>query len=100
MTHARYLALPALALGLLVLGSSFVITHVIRSTDGARLEPGKKAWLSEGALVSPLMEEQGRFRSGDIVTAVEGRTMRAWAESLLGPAARANRASRCVYGSA
>lgn len=78
-----YWLFPLIAISFLLLGLSFVIARARTPYDGARLEPGQQAWLPNGVLVSPLKETAGGPQSGDLITAVEGRRMDEWAQSLI-----------------
>ena len=66
----------------LSLTGAFLAWHLAFPSDGARLEPGEQAWRSDGVVVTPLVERLNRLQRGDVVTAVEGRSMEAWARAI------------------
>lgn len=66
----------------LTLGMAFVWLHVAGPSDGARLEPGQQAWTHEGVVVSLLDSRSGELEPGDVVVAVEGRSMPVWWDGL------------------
>lgn len=78
-----YWVFPLFATSFFLLGLSFVISRARTPYDGARLEPGQQAWLPDGLLVNPLMVATGGLQSGDLITAVEGKPMVDWAQSLV-----------------
>ena len=77
------LAVLLVAIGVLSLAGAFLWLHVTTPSDGARLERGVTHWPPDGAIVTPLEETPGGLRAGDVLVAVEGRSMESWAESLL-----------------
>lgn len=72
-----------LALSFFLLGISHVITHLSGPYDGARLEPGKQAWLPEGVLVNPFVDRVDGLRANDLVLAVNGVPITEFADSLI-----------------
>jgi hypothetical protein len=74
--------------GLIIAGIFLAITgahigwHLLSFSDGARLEPGESSWTSEGVRVTPLIEMSNGLRRGDLVVAVDGRSMEFWARAL------------------
>jgi hypothetical protein len=66
----------------LSLTGAFLAWHLAFPSDGARLEPGEQAWRSDGVIVTPLVERLNRLRRGDVVIAVAGRSMEAWARAI------------------
>ena len=67
----------------LSLTGAFLAWHLASASDGARLEPGEPAWRSEGVVVTPLMERLNGLQRGDVVSAVEGRSLEEWARAIL-----------------
>jgi len=73
---------------LLGLGAANLLMNVTGPSDGARLQPGQSVWKSDGVVVTPLHERPGGLRKGDVVVAVEGRSMESWADALFEPGAQ------------
>jgi two-component system, NarL family, sensor kinase len=84
--RARFATLTGSAL-VVALGVAFVCLHLSEPSDGARLQPGQPAWGRDGVVVTPLRTEPGGLRTGDVVVAVDGRSMDAWAQALFHPGA-------------
>lgn len=82
----RRAVLLAVSLTAIAAGLAFVLLHVTSPSDGARLAPGESSLRPEGVIVTPLLETPGGLRAGDLVVAVAGRPMQAWAEDLFRPA--------------
>ena len=72
-----------LACGAILLGVAFLLLHVTGPSDGARLAPGQSVWRPEGVVVTPLQPDG--LRQGDVVVAVEGKSMEYWAQGLFEP---------------
>jgi hypothetical protein len=70
---------------LIALGVTFVWRHATTPSDGARLEPGAAAWRTNSVVVTALREDPGGLRTGDVVVAVDGRSVEAWARALFAP---------------
>lgn len=85
--NSQLLRLRGLLLGgfFLALAAAFLSWHLDLPSDGARLEPGEQVWKPNGILVTPLEDGRNPLRPGDIVIAVDGRTMEAWAEAIFQP---------------
>jgi two-component system, NarL family, sensor kinase len=83
--------LTALILSVLILAPAFVFagTHFTGPSDGTRLEPGNDNLHVNGVEISLLRPQPGGLENGDIITAIDGRSMEAWAQALF--AAGANR---------
>lgn len=79
--RARLLA-PLAGVLLVALGAAFLLLHLVTPFDGARLQPGQPVWRADGVVVTPLEERAGGLRRGDVVVAVGGRPMEAWAQAL------------------
>ncbi|MDQ5854057.1 MAG: hypothetical protein M3380_18710, partial [Chloroflexota bacterium] len=75
------------ALGIVVLVGAFVWLHVTTPSDGVRVQPGQRAWRPDGFVATPLREEPGGIRRGDVIVAVAGQSMEAWAQRLFVPKA-------------
>ena len=82
--RARLSILLASAL-MVALGVAFVWLQITTPSDGARLDPGQPAWRSNGVVVTPLREQSSGLRAGDVVVAVDGVSMKTWAQALLDP---------------
>jgi signal transduction histidine kinase len=68
------------ALGAVLLGVAFLLLHLTGPSDGARLSPGQPVWRPDGVVVTPL--RSSGLRQGDVVVAVEGKSMESWAQGL------------------
>ncbi len=67
----------------LMLGAAFVVLRLVTPYDGARLQPGADAvWQSNGVVISPFDEQKNGLRKGDLVVAVNGRSLESFAQSL------------------
>lgn len=73
------------AIFFLLLSGSFLLFHWVTLSDGARLEPGEAVWRSDGVAVTPLKDMPAGLRAGDVVVAVNGRSMEAWAQAIFQP---------------
>jgi hypothetical protein len=71
----------------LALTSAFIWLRASSLSDGARLEPGRPAWRPHGIWLTPFENEPGGLREGDLLVAVDGRSVEAWARALLAPGA-------------
>ncbi|HEY7348626.1 MAG TPA: hypothetical protein VH599_09960 [Ktedonobacterales bacterium] len=78
-------AVVSLALGSVLLGVAFLLLHLMTPFDGARLTPGPPAWKPDGVLVTPIQEKPQSLQSGDVVIAIEGKSLESWAQALLDP---------------
>lgn len=66
-----------------MLGAAFVVLRLVTPFDGARLHPGVDAvWRSNGVVISPFDEQANGLRKGDLVVAVDGRSLESFARSL------------------
>src|SRR5262245_45978421 len=79
------LGVLALSLGMLSMAGLFVWLHLTSPFDGARLEPGQAAWTADGVIITPLEDQPGGLRKGDLVVAVDGQSLESWAQALLQP---------------
>ena len=79
------LAVLIVAAGILAAAAAFVGLRLATPSDGARFEPGQAVWRADGVVVTPLQEQPGGLRRGDVVVAVDGRRMEAWARALFNP---------------
>src|SRR5262245_63565990 len=80
------LAVLLASAAMVALGVAFVALHLATPSDGARLDPGQQgAWRANGVAVTPLRAQPGGLRTGDVVVAVGGRSLEAWAQALLDP---------------
>jgi hypothetical protein len=61
----------------------YVYLHLITPFDGGRLEFVTHSILSDGLRVTPPKPSPGGLQTGDIVTAVEGRSIEWWTEAQL-----------------
>ena len=63
--------------------AAFVGLRLMRPSDGMRLQPGEQAFRPDGVIVSPFEQASGDLQTGDLVVAIEGRPLEAWAATLL-----------------
>jgi two-component system, NarL family, sensor kinase len=70
---AGLLWLPAVA---------FVGLHLATPFDNGRLQPGSDNITAEGVIVTPLEDGPAGFEAGDLVTAVNGRSLESYAQAL------------------
>src|SRR5215472_4652068 len=80
--HGRWIVLVISGLAL-ALAVAFVWLHGASPSDGTRLEPGQQTWIPAGVVVSPLERHPGRLEPGDVIVAIDGRSLEAWKEGLL-----------------
>ncbi|HEY7348627.1 MAG TPA: histidine kinase [Ktedonobacterales bacterium] len=78
-------AVASLALGSVLLGVAFLLLHLLTPFDDARLAPGLPDWRPDGVVVTPLQESPAGLRPGDVVVAVDGKSLESWAQALLDP---------------
>ncbi len=82
--RARF-AFVIVALSAVLLGVVFLWLHLSSPFDGARLVPGQPAWRPDGVIVTPVQEQPGGLHQGDVVVAIEGKSMESWARALFEP---------------
>ncbi len=91
----------AIAFLLLTLGATFVVMRLITPYDDARLQPGvKNIWHSNGIVISPLDQQTNGLQKGDLVVAVNGRSLESFAQSLFdwsAPRPQWNRGQTLMY---
>lgn len=80
-THRTYLGGLFIAALFALFTGAFLWLHWITPSDGARLEPGQSSITSNGVIVTPFKEQPAGLRRGDIVVAVEGRSLESWAST-------------------
>ena len=61
----------------------FAGLRLSRPSDGARLQPGTQAYTPDGVIVTPFEGQSSVLLAGDVVTAIEGRSVESWAGYLL-----------------
>ena len=76
-------AVVTVAIAAVLLGVAFLLLHLVSPSDGARLAPGQTVWRPDGVIVTPIQEQPGGLQQGDVVIAVGGSSMEAWAQALL-----------------
>jgi hypothetical protein len=79
--HGRWFVLVISGLAL-ALGVAFVWLHLVGPSDGARLEPGQQTWIPAGVVVTPLERHPGGLEPGDVIVAIDGRSLEAWKAGL------------------
>src|SRR5690348_16931084 len=83
--RARIAVLLAAAT-MVALGVAFIWLHIASPSDGARIDPNQQPWRSHGVAVTVLRAQSDGLRSGDVVTAIDGRSLQSWAQALANPA--------------
>jgi signal transduction histidine kinase len=73
------------AVVMVTLGVAFVWLHLATPSDGARIEPHQFAWRSEGVVITVLRTQPHGLRTGDIVAAVDGKSLESWTQALANP---------------
>jgi len=68
---------------LILLALAFLFLQLSLPFDDARLAPGSLALSDEGLRIIPLKPQPGGLQSGDLVVAIDGRTVNDWAEDAL-----------------
>ena len=76
-------AVLAVALAFAALTGTFIWMQVTGPFDGAMLKSLASAGESSGVRVVPLRERAEGLRAGDLLLAIEGRTVESWAEDLV-----------------
>ncbi|HEY6539796.1 MAG TPA: hypothetical protein VIZ18_02620, partial [Ktedonobacteraceae bacterium] len=74
------LAISGLAL---VLGFAFIWLHAVSPSDGTLMEPGQQTWIPAGVVVTPLERHPGGLQPGDVIVAINGRSLEVWKEGLM-----------------
>lgn len=79
-----FVRLRGLVLGgfFLALVAAFLYVQLSLPSDGSRLEPGQPVWRPNGVVVTPLEAGRNPLLPGDVVIAVEGRSLEAWAQAI------------------
>src|SRR5579859_6114206 len=77
----------AVTISLLVasLAVAFLVLRLITPGDGARLDPGQNVWRANGVVVTPFEPRSNNLRSGDVVIAIDGRSLESWTQALFDP---------------
>src|SRR5258708_26202543 len=75
------------AITAVLLGVAFLLLHLVSPSDGARLAPGQPVLRPDGIVVTPIQEQPGGLRQGDVVVAVAGGRLEIWAQALFQPRA-------------
>jgi len=70
---------------MVALGVAFVWLHLASPSDGARLNPNQHTWRSHGVAVTVLRAQPDGLRTGDVVVAVDGKSVESWAQALTNP---------------
>jgi two-component system, NarL family, sensor kinase len=77
-----------IAIGILSLAAAYIWLHLITPSDGVYLEPDQAVWRATGVVVTSLYAQPEGLRNGDLLVAVDGRSLEAWAQTLFVPAPR------------
>src|SRR5260370_38273645 len=70
---------------MVALGVAFVWLHLASPSDGARLDPNQHTWRAHGVAVTVLRAQPDGLRTGDVVVAVDGKSVESWAQALTNP---------------
>jgi two-component system NarL family sensor kinase len=70
---------------MVALGIGFVWLHIASPSDGARIVPTQRPWHTNGVAVAVLRPQPDGLRSGDVVVAVDGKSVESWAQALADP---------------
>ncbi|MBI3740944.1 MAG: hypothetical protein HY257_04205 [Chloroflexi bacterium] len=73
----------AISIVIALSAATFILLHTTSPFDGAHLQPGERVWKSNGVQVTPLATSRAGLQRGDIVIAVEGKSIEAWVRALL-----------------
>ena len=73
-----YLPLVLLTSLLIGLAGAYLWLHLVMPFDNGRLQPGTNAITAEGVIVTPVRAQSGSLQAGDIVVAVNGRSLEEW----------------------
>src|SRR6185312_9283895 len=82
--RARVAVLLAAA-AMVALGVAFVWLHLASPSDGARIDPNRQPWRENGVMVTSLRSQPGSLRTGDVVVAIDGKSLESWAQALANP---------------
>ena len=80
-------AVLGVALIVLALGVALFWLRVTTPSDGARLKIEEWPWRPDGFVVTPIDEGLVGLRRGDLVVAVDRRSLESWAQALFVPGA-------------
>ncbi len=83
--RARVAVLLAAA-AMVALGVAFLWLHFDSPSDGARIDPNRQPWRPNGVMVTSLRPQPDSLRSGDVVVAIDGKSLESWAQALANPA--------------
>jgi len=83
--RARVAVLLAAA-AMVALGVAFVWLHLASPSDGARIDPNQQPWRLNGVMVTSLRPQPDGLRTGDVVVAIDGKSLESWAQALANPA--------------
>ncbi len=83
--NRAHLAVLGIALGPILIAVALLWLRLVTPFDGARLEPAQPVWKANGVVVTPVEEQPGGLREGDLVVGVDGRSLEAWAQTLFQP---------------
>jgi hypothetical protein len=75
----------AVAILFSAMAGAFVVVRLLTPSDGARLQPGERAWHANSVTVTALVEQPGGLETGDLVVAVAGVPLNTWADQILDP---------------
>jgi two-component system, NarL family, sensor kinase len=78
-THVPYVGAGA---AMVLVALAYLWLQLVTPFDGARVPPGTVGFSVEGIRVAPVIAGDGPLRAGDVVVAVEGRSVASLAEAL------------------
>jgi two-component system, NarL family, sensor kinase len=87
MKFVQLSPLTVLILAILILAPAllFATSHITGPSDGTRLEPGNDNFHPSGLEITVLRPQPNGLDNGDIITAIDGRSMENWAQALFLP---------------
>jgi hypothetical protein len=86
-TLAARVALLISILGMLAICGVFVWVTLTTPSDGALVANGVYAWRPDGVAVAELDPQPHGLQTGDIVVAIDGRSLESWSHTLFQPGA-------------
>ncbi len=70
-----------------ILCGTLVWTYLSQPSDALRVDPSEAAWQRNGVLILPLVTQSHGLRAGDVVIAIDGRSLESWVSGLFHPRA-------------
>ncbi|GAB4481646.1 MAG: hypothetical protein Kow00124_29660 [Anaerolineae bacterium] len=83
MRDPKALIVLGVAIFNITLFGVFLAIRLSLPSDGARLQPGMEVYADAGVIVTPFDGQVRGLEQGDVVVAIEGRSVESWADLLL-----------------